>query len=186
MKNLVLIACTVCFCFLISCNNDKTASGGMSDKAKKNLESATAIAKMFESGDFSKLGDYVAADGVDHAGMNGDIKGVDSMKAQYSRMMGMMSDMKNETVKELADDDYVFQWMKESMTPKVDMMGMKTGQRQTMNAIEVSKFNSDGKATEHWTFMDITEMMKMMPQQPMNNNMPATGDTSKMKMGTKK
>ena len=186
MKNLVLIACTLSICFLISCNSDKSG-GGMSDKAKKNLESANAIAKMFENGDFSKLADYVAADGVDHAGMNGDIKGADSMKAQYSRMVGMMSDMKNETVKEMADDDYTFQWMKESMTPKVDMMGMKAGQRQTMNAIEVSKFNSDGKAIEHWTFMDINEMMKMMPQQPMmNNNMPAMGDTSKMKMETKK
>src|SRR5689334_13972663 len=154
MKNSVLIACTVSLCCLISCSNNKPADGGMSDKAKKNLEASNAIAKMFESGDFSKLGDYVAADGVDHMGMNGDIKGVDSMKAQYSRMVGMMSDMKNETVKELADDDYTFQWMTESMTPKVDMMGMKAGQRQKMNAIEVTKFNSDGKAVEHWTFID--------------------------------
>src|ERR1044072_9154301 len=99
MKNLGLIVCTVSLCFLISCNNDKSASGGMSDKAKKNLESANAIAKMFESGDFSKLGDYVAADGVEHSGMTGEIKGPDSMKAQYSRMLTMMSDMKNKTVK---------------------------------------------------------------------------------------
>lgn len=188
MKKLVLIACTVCLCFLISCNNDKSG-GGMSDKAKKNLESANAIAKMFESGDFSKLGNYVAADGVDHSGMKGEIKGVDSMKAAYSEMMKNMGDMKNKTVKELADDDYTFQWMEESFTAKADdpMMGMKAGERKTVNAIEVSKFNSDGKATDHWTFINFGDMMGLMPQQPMmNNTMPAMGDTSKMKAGTKK
>jgi hypothetical protein len=143
---------------------------------------------MFESGDFSKLGDYVAPDGVDHSGMTGEIKGVDSMKAQYSRMMMGMGDMKNKTVKELADDDYTFQWMEESFTAKMDdpMMGMKAGDRKTANAIEVTKFNNDGKATDHWTFISFGDMMSMMPKQPMNNNMPAMGDTSKMKMGTKK
>ena len=185
MKNLVLIASVACFCFFVSCNNDK---GGMSDKAKKNLESANAIAKMFESGDFSKLGDYVAADGVDHSGMKGEIKGVDNMKAAYAEMLSTTSDMKNKTVKELADDDYTFQWMKESFTAKADepMMGIKAGERKTVNAIEVSKFNADSKATEHWTFINFGDMMSMMPQQPMNNTMPATGDTSKMKAGTKK
>ena len=173
MKNLVLIACSVSFCFLLSCNSK---SGGMSDKAKKNLESATAIGKMFESGDFSKLGDYVAADGVDHSGMKGEIKGVDSMKAAYTQMMSMMGDMKNETVKELADDDYVFQWMKESATSKVDdpMMGTKAGSRNTFNAIEVTKFNSDGKASDHWSFISWGDMMNMMPKQP-------AMDTTKMK-----
>ena len=188
MKNLILIASAVCFCLLISCNNDKTASGGMSDKAKKNLESATAVGKMFETGDFSKLGDYVAADGVDHSTMKGEVKGVDSMKAAYSQMMTTMGDMKNKTVKELADDDYVFQWMEETATAKVDdpAMGIKAGSTNTFNAIEVSKFNSDGKATDHWSFISWGDMMKMMPQPTMNNNMPAIGDTSKMKMGTKK
>ena len=176
MKNLVLIASLACFCFLLSCNNDK---GGMSDKAKKNLESANAIAKMFESGDFSKLGDYIAADGVDHSGMKGEIKGVDNMKAAYTEMTSTMGDMKNKTVKELADDDYTFQWMEESFTSKADdpMMGVKAGERKTVNAIEVSKFNSDGKATEHWTFISFGDMMSMMPK-PTMQQMP---DTTKMK-----
>ena len=182
MKNLVLIASLVTACFFISCNGGK--SGGMSDKAKKNLESATAIAKMFETGDFSKLGDYVAADGVDHSGMKGEVKGVDSMKAAYAQMMTMMGDMKNKTVKELADDDYVFQWMEETATAKVDdpMTGMKAGSTNTFNAIEVSKFNSDGKATDHWSFISWGDMMKMMPKPPMDNGMMNKMDTTKNKM----
>ena len=87
---------------------------------------------------------------------------------------------KNELVKEFADDDYVFQWMKETMTMKVDAMGMKAGSTHTMNAIEVSKFNKDSKATDHWTFVDWNDMMKMMPQPPMDNMAP-TMDTTKHK-----
>jgi hypothetical protein len=176
------------FCF--GCNN-ANQSGGMSDKAKKNLENAQAINKMFESGDWSKVGDYLASDAVDHTGMDAkgtptEVKGLDSIKAEFTRMNAMSSDMKNETVKEMADDDYVFQWLKESWTAKTGGMGMTPGKRYTMNAIEVSKFNADGKATDHWSFVNMTDMMSMMPQ-PGNtmgnnsNNMGTNPDTSKMK-----
>jgi hypothetical protein len=161
MKKVVFIASAIVTCFLLSCSN---SGGGMSDKAKKNLEASQAIGKMFEAADFSKLGDYVAADGIDHSGMEGEITGVDNMKAAYTKVCSAMSEMKNETVKEWADDDYTVQWMKESSTMKTDMMGMKAGSHNTMNAIEVSKYNSEGKATDHWTFISWGDMMKMMPQ----------------------
>lgn len=138
----------------------------MSDRAKKNLEAANAVDKMFESGDWSKAGDYIAADGVDHAGMKGDVVGLDNIKANFNEMGKMMGNFKNVTVKEFADDDYVFQWMKETSTMKVDGMGMKAGQTTTMDAIEVSKFNKDGKASEHWSFINMSDMMKMMPSAP--------------------
>jgi predicted SnoaL-like aldol condensation-catalyzing enzyme len=166
MKKLLIIFSAGFFCFLASCNNKKE-EGGMSDKAKKNLEVSNALSKMFESGDWSKVGDYIAADGIDHAGMKGDVVGLDSIKAEFAEMAKMMKDMKNETVQSIANDDYVFQWMKETSTMKVDAMGMKAGSTNTMNAIEVSKFNKDGKVSEHWTFMNWADMMKMMPPPPM-------------------
>ncbi|HYM93197.1 MAG TPA: ester cyclase [Chitinophagaceae bacterium] len=171
-KIFAFLAAGVLF-FCLSCNSKD--SGGMSAKAKKNLEAAQAINKMFETGDWSKIGDYIASDAVDHAGMSGDVKGLDSIKAELAHYNDMMTDMKNETVKELADDDYVFQWQKESSTMKVDAMGMKAGSRNSFDAIEVSKFNSDGKVTEHWSFVNYTDMMKMMPQQgSMGNKMDTT------------
>ena len=173
MKKLFFISVGVC-CFFISCQ----PNAGMSDTAKKNLEAAQAVAKMFESGDFSKVGDYIAADAVDHAGMNGDVKGLDSLKASFAQMTGMMSDMKNEIIKELADDEYTFQWMKQSSTMKVDAMGMKAGSKNTFDAIEVSKFK-DGKITEHWTFLSTTDLPKMMSA--MSNMSPGT---TNMKMDT--
>jgi predicted ester cyclase len=133
----------------------------MSNTAKKNLETARAVAKMFETGDMTKIGNYIAADAVDHGGMNGDVKGLDSLKASFAQMNAMMSDMKNETVKELADDEYVFQWLKESSTMKVDAMGMKAGSRNTFSTIEVSRFK-DGKIVEHWSFVNSADVAKMM------------------------
>lgn len=92
--------------FCTSCSNQQSS---MSDRTKKNLENAGALAKMFESHDWSKVGDYIAADAVDHAGPRGtEVKGLDSIKAEFQEFGNSMTDMKNEVVKELADDDYVF------------------------------------------------------------------------------
>jgi len=149
----------------ISCNSQQSAT---TDKAKKNLENARAVAKMFETHDYSKVGDYIAADGVDHSGPRGEVKGLDSIKAEFAEFGNSMSGMKNETVKEIADDDYSFQWMKESWTMTKDEMGMKAGTKMHMDAIEVSKFNADSKVTDHWSFISMTDMMKMM-QMPQGN-----------------
>ncbi|MER3497620.1 MAG: hypothetical protein C4308_02745 [Chitinophagaceae bacterium] len=167
-------------CFAMGCNNKKT---GTSEKGKKNLESANAVAKMFETGDISKMDDYFAKDVVDHAGMNGDVVGIDSLKASFKIYQSMMKDAKNETAKELADDDYTFQWFKESWTATKDEMGMKAGEKMSMNVVEVSRFNSDGKITEHWSFLDVRDMMKMMggANAPMMDSVKTTKPVS-MKM----
>jgi len=183
MKKLLLFACIFgSTYFFPSCQSN----GGMSTTARKNLETAQAVAKMFESGDFSKAGDYIAADAVDHAGMNGDVKGLDSIKASFVQMTGMMTDMKNEIVKELADDEYTFQWMKQSSTMKMDAMGMKAGSRNSFDAIEVSKFK-DGKISEHWSFLssaDMSKMMSAMSNMSMDNMHMKMDTAMHMKMDT--
>lgn len=149
--------------------------GGLSAAAKKNLEANQAITKCFETKDFSKLGDYIAADAVDHAGQQGDVKGLENIKAEMAKMVEGMTDMKSEILKELADDEYVMSWMKVSGTLTADMMGMKAGDKIDGSSVELSKFK-DGKVVEHWTFMEPAEVMKMMggATQP-----PAATDTTK-------
>ncbi len=167
MKKLFFIPLWAFACFCISCNSN---SGGLSDTAKKNLEASRGISKCFDTKDFSKLGDYVAADAVDHAGETGDIMGLDNMKSEFAKMAANLENSKSEAVKELADDEYVMSWMHFTGSLKADMMGMKGGEKYDMSAIELTKFK-DGKMTEHWTFMQPADMMKMMgsmpPQMPM-------------------
>lgn len=170
MKKLAFAFSAVVLCLLFSCNDatQATNAGGMSDKAKKNSETNQAIIKMFEKGDFSKLGDYIATDAVDHTTPKGEVKGLDSIRALFNYFASMSSDTKIETVKEMADDNYVMSWIKQSWTAKVDdpMMGMKAGDKGNMESIEVTKYNSEGKVTDHWGFINMNDMMKMMPQMP--------------------
>ena len=104
------------------------------------------------------------------------------MKAEFTKMVAAYDDSKTEVIKELADDEYVMTWQRYSGTMKIEQMGMKPGDKFNMSAIEVSKFK-DGKAVEHWTFMEPAEMMKMMgtpPPPPMEDKMgPAKDSTSK-------
>lgn len=173
MKKLFLFYTLSCFA-MFSCTNNTSS---MSEKAKKNLENARAVAKSFETKDISKLNDYIADDVVDHAAPGGESRGIDNLKKMFTQMEGTMSDSKMDIVKEIADDDYVFQWMKESWTQTQESMGMKPG-NYSFNMIEVSKFNADSKITEHWSFIDVNDAMKMMPQT-------MSGDSSSMnKMDT--
>ena len=172
MKKLFFILAVVILNSLIACNS------GMSATAKKNKEVNDAITKALEAGDFSKMGDYIAADAVDHAGWTGEVKGLDNIVADMKKYHEQMSDMKMETISEVADKDYTYQWMHYSGTSDGTMMAKGPFD---MHAMEITKFR-DGKAVEHWAYMDAAEMMKMMGA---GQGMPSA-DTTKMKMDTSK
>ncbi|MGB3006288.1 MAG: nuclear transport factor 2 family protein [Chitinophagaceae bacterium] len=154
MRNLLILMLIIVAGISFSCNSK---SGGMSTTAKKNLEVNDAITKAYESGDFSKMGDYIAADAVDHGGEMGDVKGLDSIVAQMKRYHDMTPDMKSTMTKSLADDEYVFTWSKTTGT-----MG---GKKMEMSGVDIARFK-DGKAVEHWIYMDPKDMMNMMPPPP--------------------
>ena len=180
MKKLFFMLAVVILNSLIACNSD---AGGMSATAKKNKEVNTAIMKAYESGDLSKMGDYIAADAVDHGGDMGDIKGLDSIVAAMKRYHDQTENVKTEVIREWADDEYVIVWSKVSGTAKVDMMGMKAGQSYTLNGVDIGKFK-DGKAVEHWLYMDPKELAQMM-MPSVSNTFPAsdaivTSDTAIM------
>jgi predicted ester cyclase len=178
MKKFLTMLLLVGCCYLISCNSK--SDSGLSPTAQKNLDASHAISQMFTTKDFSKLGDYIATDAVDHAGENGDIKGLDSIKASLIKEVNSMDDVKSETIKDLADDEYVMSWEDFSGTYKEAGMGHKAGDKMNFKAIEVSKFK-DGKAVEHWTMMEPGDVMKMMAsmQPPGTMPMPAMDSTKK-------
>ena len=151
MKKLFFILAVVILNSLIACNS------GMSSTEKKNKEVNSAIMKAYEAGDFSKMGDYIAADAVDHGGEKGDVSGLDNIVAAMKGYREQMGEVKFETIRELADDDYVMTWSK------------VTG--RNMTTVDISKFK-DGKAVEHWLYMDPREMMQMM--MPAMNNLSKT------------
>lgn len=160
MKLLLFGIATSLSLFTISCQ-DK--SGGTDSATQKNLDAAHGINKAIESGDVSKLGDFIANDAIDHANPKGDLKGLDSLKAMIANFHTSGTNMKNETVKELADHDYVFQLMHFTGTSTNGEAGTPAGGKYDMMALEVTKHNAEGKVTEHWEYMTAKDIMKMMP-----------------------
>jgi len=178
MKNYLSMLVVACSCYLISCSNK--SESGHSAAAQKNLDAMRAITKSFETKDFSKLGDYIASDAVDHAGPNGDIKGLDNMKSEFEKMVADMNNQKTEIIKELADDDYAMSWARFTGEYKTDGAGHKAGDKFDMKGLEVAKFK-DGKAVEHWTLMEPADVMKMMSSMP-QPTMQGPADSTKKKM----
>ena len=161
MKKILFVLSAAPFLLLTACNNSSPVSSDATaenSQAQKNLDGFHVVSKAFETGDVNSIDSVVADDFVDHTD-HGDVKGKDSLKAMITMMHTNMKDMKQETVKELADNDYVFSWIHYSGTGN-GAMGMPNGPFEA-NAIEAVKIR-DGKAVEHWTFMDPRDMMKMM------------------------
>jgi predicted SnoaL-like aldol condensation-catalyzing enzyme len=179
MRKIFFVLSAGLFCFFTACNSDtKTASSTSSTDnsvTQKNLDANQVVMKSFETGDASMIDSAVSSDFVGHT-EHGDMNR-DSLKAMIVSMHKEFPDMKMETTKELGDNDYVFSLIRNSGTSN-GAMGMPKGPFE-MHSIEVSRFK-DGKAVEHWSYVDAGEMMKMMPQmKPMDNKMSA--DTTKKK-----
>ncbi len=181
MKKFLFAPVAALCLFFTSCND--AGKGGLSPTAQKNIDALHGVNKAFDSKDFSKIGDYIADDCVDHAGEGGDIKGLAAMKEQFEKWAAANESNKTEEIKVLADDEYVMAWQRYTGKLKMDQPGMgKAGDNFNMTALEVVKMK-DGKAIEHWTFMTPADMMKMMPAMPAgtdpHSSMPMPGDTTK-------
>jgi predicted SnoaL-like aldol condensation-catalyzing enzyme len=152
----------------ISCSDEKTAGEAKDNSvAEKNLAASHIVTKAFDTGDPSMIDSVVASDFVDHTD-RGD-KNRDTLKAMIVAWKADSKDSKTEVIKELADEDYVFSWLRFTGTSS-GTMGMPAGP-YTMTSIEVVRFK-DGKAVEHWGFMEPREMMKWMAQpQPADDKM---------------
>lgn len=151
MKKMFVLLFVATSVIYLSCSND---SGGMSATAKKNLAVNDSITKAYERGDFDKMSEYIAADAVDHAGEQGDIVGLENIIAEMKKWKEMMPDMKSIMSRSMADDEYVYTWSESQFT--------MNGKEVTMKGMDVAKFK-DGKAVEHWWYMDPKDMAMMAP-----------------------
>ncbi len=146
----------LCFTACTGKMEAKTTDSGSNQQ--KNIAASDAIMKAFQTGDVNAIDSVVSEDFLDHTD-RGDIRGRDSLKAMIKVMQASFKDMKTEKIHELADDEYVYSRMRYTGTSD-GTMGMPKGPYD-MTAMEVSKYK-DGKAIEHWGFMEMQAMTKMM------------------------
>ena len=174
MKKFLMFASAGLICFITACNNsgeksataDTTAassstSSSTTSTGDKNIATIHAINDAIVSGEVGKFDQYIAADGVDHSD-HGDVKGLDSIKANLKRFHDEYKDMKLEALQDASNGDYVFSLTRFTGTNTVPSMGAPAGTKFDMTAVEVAKFNSDGKVTDHWEYVSMADAMKMM------------------------
>ncbi len=133
----------------------------------------TGVAKVYEmfgSGDFAHLGDYIDDNFTDHSPFPGQKPGLAGLKEAFVMFRNAYPDMKfavNDIIINKACDkaSVLFTF---SGTNTGEMMGMKpTGKPVNIQGIDYMYFNKDGKAVEHWGYVDSDAMMQqlgMMPQ----------------------
>lgn len=122
------------------------------------------VYKAIETGDVSKLNDYIDKDAVDHeGGPNGrDVMGGDSIIAMLGRIHNSFTDLKMDVMAEAINGDYLFTLVHMTgTTTATPGMGLPPNKQVDSKSVDVVKLK-DGKAIEHWEFVDPKEMMSMM------------------------
>lgn len=159
MNKLTLLTATALLCISTSCTSKKQDC--VSETTKKNIASTHGIFNCFTANDFSKLGDYVAEDCIDHSGGKTDMKGLAQMKAEFEKWTTMIDNTQTTTKIEMANDEYVISWVSFNITMKEDVATKKVGETFEKSDVEMLRFR-DGKAIEHWTFIDARDMDKVL------------------------
>jgi predicted SnoaL-like aldol condensation-catalyzing enzyme len=177
MKKVFFTAAAL-FCLLISCNDSATEAKTDADRQAKNKADFEMIYHALETGDVSRLDSIIDKDIVDHGNPMADVKGIDSVKKWFVDFHSMTKDVKIVSIANATNGDYAFDWNRMTGSFTAPFMGMPAGPFE-MTALDVVKLK-DGKAVEHWSYMDPKDMMKMMggpPPAPADNTTPA--DTTK-------
>lgn len=159
----VTVVLAVVTCLVISSCTLKKEEAEMSVVAKNNLEAIRGITRCFKEKNFTNLGKYVADDCIDHSGIDGDLKGLAQMKAEYEKWAPMFDMSKRKVIKELADDEYAMVWMSFEGTMQTDDMGLKKGTVFEKTDVEIARFK-DGKVVEHWTMVQPDNLSNGVPQ----------------------
>ena len=163
----------------ISCNTPSTTTSTDKGQAQadKNMANNLKVYDALKSGDTSPLDSLVATDAVDHDGAHGDMKGKDSILHMLGDMHNHFKDLKFDVISSAANGDYVFTLVRISGTTTDSSMGMP-GRAIDEKGVDVVKFNSDNKVTDHWGFSDDQQVSKEMKE--MRDKM-SMKDDSKMK-----
>ncbi len=170
MKKLSLAIACIIFCFLMSCKQSTSTANESNPQAEKNKANTKEVYKAIETGNVSGLDSIIDKDFVDHAGENGDVKGIDSLKKMFTQIHNQINNIKLESIANGTDGDYNFDLNRMTGTTNSAFMGMPANTKIDMMEVDVVKIR-DGKAVEHWSYVDPKDMMKMMQNMKMDHNM---------------
>ncbi len=165
MKKILFASATMLSLTLLSCNDKKETTATVTDSSVTLKERNNQVYRAMETGDVSKLREFIADDAVDHnGGPNGeDIRGGDSIVAMLGQIhKSFLPGMKVNIIAQAVDGDYLFTLSEMVGTTTANPgMGMPPNMQMNSRSVDLVKIK-DGKATDHWMFMSMADMMKMM------------------------
>lgn len=176
MKTLFTLCAALLVALLFSACN-KGGSNPAADAAlradslrKANIEGYTSVMTMINSGKMDDIGKFVADNMVEHQKMSPDQKdGIAGMKEMMTEMRAAYPDFKFTVHEITADTNMVWARFTMTGTNSGPMMGMPATNKQiSVDGVDVLRIEN-GKAVEHWGYMEEMKMMQqlgMMPPPP--------------------
>ena len=172
MKKMIITTMLSMACLLLSLSPGmfftSKAQTGKTDtvinkkQADLNRQRSLSVYKGIEAGDLSAMDQFIAADIIDHGGME-DVKGRDNVKKMLADIKNHFTNLKLTVVSEATsiDGTYHFALVRMTGTTKDAYMGMPANTSVDRMGIDVVRIHND-KVVEHWSFDDSRDMMKMM------------------------
>jgi len=122
-----------------------------------------AVNKIMDSGNADELDAYIAENAIDHQSDPNitNKTGLEGIKDVFRYYHKIFPDLKTTIHSMAVSGDTLFGYITSTGTSAEPFMGMPAGQQQTMNAVDVVVFEGE-KMVEHWGFMDMSDVMKMM------------------------
>lgn len=127
-----------------------------------------AVLKILDNGNVDELGNYVDKNTVEH---DTDYTittktGLEGVKDFFRYYHNIFPDMKTTINFVAVSGDTLLAYISQTGTTSQPFMGMPTGQKMTMNMVDLIVFK-DGKMIEHRGFTANTDLMEMMQHDSM-------------------
>ena len=168
MKHLVVLL-TISTLLLSSCmkKESSTNESMRADSVKNtNIENYRKVTDMMNSGKMDDLGKYISDNYTEHQMMPGQKPGIAGLKEMMTGMKAAYPDMKFTINHITADSNMIWALSTMTGTNTGSMMGMPpTGKAINVQAVDVIRLEN-GKAVEHWGFMEEKKMMEQMGMMP--------------------
>ena len=151
---------------LSSCQNKQ-----MNEMEDHHKAAAIKIIEVFDSGNLDELDAIIAENSIDHQLDTSMTKktGLAGTKELFTYFHRVFPDMKTTIHSMAVSGDSVFIHSTSVGTTSEPFMGMPANQKHSISGVDIVRFEGE-KAVEHWGFIDIAALSKMMQQSMQSDN----------------
>jgi predicted ester cyclase len=138
----------------------------MNEKEAKYKDVVVKVNQAIDNGNVDALDNLITENAIDHQmdtslSKKPGLAGIKEMLGMYHKII---PDMKTSIHSIAVSGDTAFAYFTSTGTPTKPFMGMPANIQITTNGVDVMRFEGN-KIAEHWGFMDVNDMMKMMHSQ---------------------